>query len=386
MENTKLNDHSSRDHALLSASSAHRWLACPPSAVASELYTNESSDYADEGTKAHEVSEQVARARLEGRPHGIEPNAEEGITREMIECAEAYADYIQEHITSPNAVVLLEQRLDFSRWVPGGFGTGDCCIIQDRRLTTIDFKYGMGVPVYATGNPQLRYYGLGAYDLFEDVYDIDEVEMCIFQPRIDNISETLESADDLLAWGDEMKPTAEQAAKGKGKYTPGEHCRFCPHAGRCRALGKLCTETVKALDGKNVKVECLAPHEIADILAIESLLTMAIKKVRSYALDTLLSGGEIPGFKVVEGRMGNRKWTSELMAAKAFEEAGFSREDITETKLLSPSQLEKTLGKKRIADLMEQFTHREAGAPTIASELDKRPAYNRLEAAIKDFD
>lgn len=381
MENTKLNDHSARDHALLSASSAHRWLACPPSAVAAELYVNEATDYAAEGTLAHEVAEQIASG------HKVEPDPERGIDREMIECAEGYRDFIEEQKTSDSAVVLLEQRIDFSNWVPGGFGTADCCILQDKHLTVIDFKYGMGVPVYATGNPQMKLYALGAVDLFADIYDIEKVTVVIYQPRLENVSVDTFDLVDLLDWGSNVvKPTAEQAAKGKGKYTPGEHCRFCPHAGRCRALGKLCTETVKALNGKNVKVECLAPHEIADILAIESLLTMAIKKVRSYALDTMLSGGDIPGFKVVEGRLGNRKWTSELMAAKAFEEAGYSREEITETKLLSPSQLEKALGKKRVADLMEQFTHREAGAPTIASESDKRPAYNRLEAAIKDFD
>lgn len=381
----ELNNHSTRDHALLSASSAHRWLACPPSAVAGELYNDEGSDFAAEGTLAHEVAEQVARARLEGRPHGIVPDAEKGITGEMIECAEAYADYIQEHITSPDAVVLLEQKLDYSRWVPGGFGTGDCCIIQNRKLTAIDFKYGMGVPVYAHGNPQLRLYGLGAYDLFEDVYDIDEVETCIFQPRIDNVSEATEAAKDLLAWGDAIKPTAELAAKGKGKHQPGDHCRFCPHAGRCKALGKLCTETAKNLAGKNVKVEVMTDWEIAEVLALESQLTMALNKIKAYALDRLMGGGTITGYKLVEGKQGNRKWVSEVEACKALEAAGYPKEDITETKLLSPAGIEKAFGKKKVADLLADLTHRAPGAPTLAPESDKRPAYNRLAEAVKDF-
>lgn len=384
---TELNDHSARDHALLSASSAHRWLACPPSAVAAELYNDEGSEFAEEGTLAHEVAEQVARALvLEGKPHGIEPDPEKGITREMIECAEAYADFIQEKITSPNAVVLLEQKLDFSRWVPGGFGTGDCCILQDRKLTTIDFKFGMGVPVYAPGNPQLRLYGLGAYDLFEDVYDIDEVEMCIFQPRIDNVSEASEPVADLLGWGDEIKPVAVQASQGKGKHKAGEHCRFCPHAGRCKTLGKLCTETAKNLAGKTVKVEVMTEWEIAEVLALEAQLTMALKKIKAYAMNTLMGGGKISGYKLVEGKQGNRKWISELDACKALEEAGYSKEDITETKLLSPAQIEKALGKKKVAALMEELTHREPGNPTLAPETDKRPAYDRLAEAVKDFE
>ena len=388
---TMLNDHSARDHAMLGPSSAGRWQICTRSAVAAELYPSETSDFAAEGTLAHEVAEQVARAMLENRPRGIKPDAEKGITAEMIECAEAYADFISEKRESPDAVVLLEVRVDFSPWVPGGFGTCDCLILQGTKLTVIDYKYGAGVKVKASGgdgrgNPQMSLYALGAYNMYGFVYDVEEVEEIIFQPRMDNVSEYTETADALLAWGTEIKPIAEKAAKGEGEYVPGSHCQFCPHAGRCRALAELCFETAKNLTGEDVKVECLAPHEIQHLLDIEPLLSLAIKRIKGYAMDTMMGGGEIPGYKLVEGKLGNRKYINELEALKTFEAAGYQREDITEVKLLSPAQMEKALGKKKIADLMEQLTHRASGTPTIAKAEDKRPAYNRLEEAVKDFD
>lgn len=383
---TKLNDHSARDHAFAGASSAHRWKVCTPSAAAAELYPSGSSDFAAEGTLAHEVAEQVARAMLENRPHGIKPDAEKGITAEMIECAEAYADFIQEKMESPDAVVLLEVRVDFSPWVPGGFGTCDCLILQGTKLTVIDYKYGEGVKVSSFDNPQMSLYALGAWNLYGFIYDIDDVEMVIFQPRMDNVSEYTETADALTAWGTEIKPIAEKAVKGEGEYVPGSHCQFCPHAGRCRALADLCFDTAKNLAGEDVKIACLAPHEIQRLLDIEPLLSLAIRSVKSYAMDTMMGGGEIPGYKLVEGKLGNRKWISEVDACKTFESAGYQKEDITETKLLSPAQMEKALGKKKIADLMEQLTHRAPGAPTLAKAEDKRPTYNRLAEAVKDFD
>lgn len=387
MSETTLNDHSARAHALLSASSAHRWLACPPSAVASELYNDETSDYAAEGTLAHEVAEQVVRARLEGRPHNFEPDEEKGITGEMIECAEAYADMIQERMTSPNDVVLLEQKVDFSKYVPGGFGTCDCNILTDKKLIVIDYKYGAGVKVDAYENPQMKLYAVGSYLLFSDLYDFTEIELVIFQPRMDNNSDFTTVPDALLTWAEKtVKPTAEQAAKGKGKHAPGDHCKFCPHAGRCRALGKLCTETAKNLVGKNVKVDVLTDFEIGEILALEPLVSLAFRKIKTYALDRMLSGGSIEGWKVVEGKLGNRAYINEVDAFKQFKAAGYQDEDITETKLLSPAQMEKKLGKKKIAELMEALTHRAPGAPTLAKADDKRPAYDRVAEAVKDFD
>lgn len=380
---SNLNDHSQRGHALLSASSAHRWLECPPSAVAAAGYPNESSEFAKEGTLAHEVAEVVARGEWIFR---WETEPELGVTEEMRECARGYADYIQEQLKSEHAVVLLEQRVDFSPWVPGGFGTCDCIIIQDDVLTIIDYKYGKGVAVSAENNPQMKLYALGAINEFSFAYDIHRVEMHIYQPRMNNISDCSLMVEDLLEWAEEkVKPIAQLAEKGKGDYKAGEHCRFCPHAGRCRALTKVCTEYVET-HGMRVAVPVLAPHEVADVLAMEPLVSLWLKRVKAQALTSMLDGEEVPGWKVVEGKLGNRKWTDELQVAAALDAAGYAREDYTETKLLGPASMDKLLGKKKAAEVLAGLTSREAGAPTIVPATDKRPAYNRLEQAQKDFE
>lgn len=365
-----------RAHALLSASSAHRWLKCPPSAIASEAYKEETSEFALEGTIAHEVAEMVASGR--------ELENIDGADREMYDHADEYRDYIQEHVKSEDVTVLLEQRVDFSPWVPEGFGTCDCILIQDTTLTIIDYKYGVGVPVSAVDNPQMRLYALGALNDFGIAYDIEKVETHIFQPRIDNISYDTLTADELLAWGEEIKPIAIKASQGKGKYQAGGHCKFCPHAGRCRALTKTCTEFVETHDLR-VRVPVLAPHEIGEVLDMEPLISLWLKRVKGLALSALMEGREIPGHKLVEGKLGNRKWTDEEAVMAKLSHEGYSPDDYTETKLLSPAGMDKVLGKKHAQELLADLIERSAGAPTIAPESDKRPRYNPLEVAQNDF-
>ena len=374
-------NHKDREHALLSASSASRWLACPPSAVAAEAYPEQDTEFTREGTLAHEVAEMIARQRLTNG--GEITGHKEGVTHEMVDCANEYADYIQEQLKSDDAVVLLEQRVDFSPWVPDGFGTCDCIIIQGDTLTIIDYKYGQGVAVSAVDNPQMKLYAMGALNDFGFAYDVTKVETHIFQPRINNVSADRMAVAELLAWGAGIKPTAQKAAKGKGKYAPGEHCKFCPHAGRCRSLTKVCTEYVETHDLR-VGVPVLAPHEVAEVLRMEPLVNLWLKRVKDQALTTMLNGGNVPGYKVVEGR-GSRAWSDELKVADTLKAAGYSLEDITETKLYSPAAMEKQIGKKKAAELLEELIDRRAGAPTIAPETDKRPVYDRLEEARNDF-
>lgn len=375
---TKENDHSKRDHALLSASSSARWLACPPSAAAAELYPKTGNAYTREGTLAHQVAEIYARGET------VEPG--DKYDREMIGHAEGYRDYINEQKTSPDAIVLLEQRVDFSPWVPHGFGTCDCIIIQDRTMVVIDYKYGTGVPVEAKDNPQMKLYALGALNDYGFAYDIETVEMHIYQPRIDNISPYTLSVDELMAWAEKtVKPTAEVAAKGKGDFKPGAHCKFCPHAGRCRALAKVCTEYVHA-HGLKVKVPVMPPHELAEALKIEPLISLWIKRIKEQALTNLLNGEQVPGFKVVEGKLGNRKWTDELQVLAALEGAGYEKAEVTQTQLLSPAAMDKAIGKKKAAELLAGLTDRTPGAPTIVPETDKRPAYDRKAEIMKDFE
>lgn len=379
---SEMNDHTSRAHALLSASSAHRWLACPPSAVAADAYTNEGTEFTREGTLAHEVAEVYARG---GHITPEASNASD-ITIEMIECAMGYADYIQEQIKSEDAIVLLEQRVDFSPWVPEGFGTCDCIILQGETMTVIDYKYGVGVPVSAEDNPQMKLYALGALNDFGLAYDVTHIEMHIYQPRINNISDCALMVEDLLEWGEQtVKPVAQKAVKGEGDYNSGEWCKFCPHAGRCRQLTKVCTEYVET-HSLRVAVPVLAPHEVAEVLAMEPLVTLWLKRVKAQALSTLMDGGEVPGWKVVEGKLGNRKWTDELQVAKKLLDSGYAKADFTETKLLSPAAMDKALGKKLVAELLDGMIDRSPGAPTVVPMNDKRPPLDRLAEAQKDFE
>lgn len=384
---SELNDHSTRDHALLSASSAHRWLNCPASAVAAEAYPQQDTEYTREGTLAHEVAEIVARRRV---PQ-LYPNIDvmkypAGYPVEMISCAEGYADYILEQIKSPDAVVLLEQRVDFSPWVPEGFGTADCILIQGNTMDVIDYKYGQGVPVSAVDNPQMKLYGLGALNDYGIAYDIGTIRLHIYQPRINNISVDSLTADELMAWANKtVKPIAQKAAKGKGGFKAGEWCKFCPHSGRCRELTKTCTTYVET-HSLRVAVPVLAPHEVAEVLAMEPLVTLWLKRVKAQALATLLDGGEVPGYKVVEGKLGNRKWTDELQVLNALKQAGFKSEEVTETKLLSPAGMDKAIGKKKVAELLDSLIDRSPGAPTIVPASDKRPPLDRVAEAVKDFE
>ena len=376
----KLNDHKSRAHALLSASSAHRWLECPPSAVANEAYPNQDTSFTQEGTLAHEVAEFMARNGYYSKDH-----AKEGVTVEMVQCAKEYADYIEEQKKSNDAIVLLEQRVDFSPWVPDGFGTCDCIIIHDETLTIIDYKYGQGVAVSATDNPQMKLYALGAMNDYGIALDVKKVELHIFQPRLNNISTDYLAVEELMDWAEKtVKPVAEKAVQGKGKYAPGEHCRFCQHGGRCRALTKLCTEYLDN-HGLRVALPVLAPHEVADVLRMEPMISLWLKKVKEQALSTLMSGEELPGYKLVEGKLGNRKWTDEKVVFEKLIGAGYSEEEITETKVLSPTQMDKAIGKKKASELLDEYIERAPGAPTIAPVSDKRPAYDRLAEAQSDF-
>lgn len=376
--------HAERDHALLSASSAHRWLACPASAVAAEAYPRQESEFAAEGTTAHEVAEAYTSAHILDRE--TDSAATERVLAavldadmEMIDYARGYAAYIQEQTKSADAVILLERRVDFSDWVPDGFGTCDCIVIHGDTMTVIDYKYGVGVPVSAKDNPQLRLYALGALNDYGIAYDVEHIETHIYQPRINNISTDSLTAAELLMWATKtVQPIAQKAAKGKGGYKAGSHCKFCPHAGKCRELTKTCTTYVET-HGMRAAVPTLAPHEVAEVLAMEPIVTLWLKRVKDQALTTLLEGGEVPGYKAVEGKLGNRKWSDEMKVAQALRDAGFSEADYTTISILSPAGMDKAIGKKRVAELLGDLVYRAPGSPTIAPETDKRPAYTTAD-------
>ena len=369
-----------KGHALLSASSSERWLHCPPSARLCESYDDKGSDYAAEGTDAHTLCEYKLRRAL-----GMEAeDPTENLTwfnEEMDDCATGYATYVLEQVeaakqTCADPVVMIEQRVDFSRWVASGFGTADCIIIADGTLQICDYKHGLGVLVSAEMNPQMQCYALGALELFDGIYDIDTVRMTIFQPRRDNISTYELSKDELYHWADEvLKPTADLAFAGDGNFLCGEWCGFCKAKHDCRARADANMELAR-YDFKLPPL--LTDEDIEDILSkVDDLVTWAAD-IKEYALQQAISGKDWTGYKLVEGRS-NRRYTNETVVADAVSRAGF---DPYERKILGVTAMQKLLGKSRFDELLAAYIEKPQGKPTLVPESDKRPAMN---TAKNDF-
>jgi len=369
-----------KGHAVLSASSSERWLHCPPSARLCESYEDKGSDYAAEGTDAHELCEYKLRKAL-----GMEAqDPTENLTwfnEEMADCANGYAAYVLEQVeaakqTCADPVVLIEQRVDFSRWVESGYGTADCIIIADGTLQIIDYKHGLGVLVSAEENPQMQCYALGALELFDDIYDIDSVRMTIYQPRRDNVSTYEISKDELYRWADEvLKPTADLAFAGDGNFLCGEWCGFCKAKHDCRARADANMELAR-YDFKLPPL--LTDEEVEEILSRVDDFVAWASDIKDYALQQAISGKEWNGWKLVEGRS-NRKYTNEIAVAGAVTDAGF---DPYERKVLGVTAMQKLLGKSRFEELLAAYIEKPQGKPTLVPESDKRPAMN---TAKNDF-
>lgn len=368
-------------HALLSASSSHRWLECPPSAIACDGISDRASPYAMEGTDAHALCEYKVLKAL-GREA---PDPRDNLTylnEEMELHTDEYCSYVMERYEAAKKYcadpeILIEQHLDFSKWVPEGFGTGDCIIVADTELQIIDFKYGMGILVDATENPQMMCYALGALDIYDGIYDIETVKMTIFQPRRGNISSFSMDKYELLQWAKEiLAPTAKLAAEGKGEYKAGDHCQFCKIAATCRERAKHNLELAKY----DFELPAnLSTAEIADILPrIDELIDWG-NDVKEYALQRAMSGTKYTGFKVVEGKS-NRKYVDDDTVASIVTEAGF---DPYEKKLLGITAMTSRLGKKVFDELLGGMITKPPGKPTLVPESDKRPALN---SAKDDFD
>lgn len=364
-------------HAILSASSSHRWLNCPPSARLCETYEDKGSDYAAEGTDAHSLCEYKLRKAL-----GMEAtDPTENLTwynEEMGDCANGYASYILELVepakeACADPVVLIEQRVDFSRWVEQGFGTSDAIIISDGTLHVVDYKHGLGILVEADNNPQMMCYAIGALELFDAIYDIDTVAMTIYQPRRQNISTFEMSKDDLYRWADEvLKPTAELAFAGNGNFLCGEWCGFCKAKHECRARAEANLMLVQ-YDFKLPPL--LEDTEIEVILSHADQLVSWVNDIKEYALQQAISGKEWTGFKLVEGRS-NRRYTDEAAVTQTVTNAGF---DPYEHKLLGITAMQRLLGKKRFDELLSAYIEKPQGKPTLVPESDKRPVMNNAK-------
>lgn len=362
-------------HALLSASGAHRWLSCPPSARLEAGLPESSSQAAEQGTVAHSLAEWKLRRALHDAP--TTRPVSDWIDGEMEALTDDYVAFIQEQLREArrvcaDPVVLIEQRLDFSHIVPGGFGTGDCVIIAEPTLQIIDLKYGQGVLVDAEHNPQLMLYAHGALHAFGPLYAIDEVSVTIYQPRRSNISTWTIPVTDLETWAEEtVKPLAALAAKGDGDFVSGEWCRFCKLSATCRARAEANLALARHEFAPPAE---LSDAEIADVLArIPQLKTWAAD-VEAHALSLAVNQGkQWAGFKLVEGRS-IRRYTDEQAVAEAAQAAGVT--DIWEQRLKTITALEKQLGKKRFNEVLGDLVVKPAGKPALVPETDKRPALN----------
>lgn len=382
-------------HALLSASGAHRWLECTPSAQLELQFPQSTSEYAEEGTAAHELCELTARYWLGEISEAEYENQRDELAKgkyynaEMQECANDYAKFVAEKTaaareTCEDAFTALEVRVDFSKYVKDGFGTGDCIIVSDNVLEIIDFKYGKGVRVEAAGNPQMKLYALGAYLEYNTLFDIDSVRMTIFQPRLSGVQSSDEiTVKELLEWAEKyVKPRAKLAYKGEGEFAPSEEvCKFCRAKAQCKARAD---KNLKLFD-EAPDVLLLTPEDAGKILEQAGDIQSWLADLESLVSSTLLAGQPVEGWKMVEGRS-NRRFTDELKVVAAMKAAGYDESLLYERKLITLTQMEKDFGKKAVAETLGELIVKPQGKPTLAPAKDKRPEFRPEEQLLAEFD
>ena len=369
-------------HAVLSASSSHRWLNCNPSARLESEFEDRETEAAAEGTAAHALAEHKLRKALKMRSRKPVSKFD---SDEMDIHTDGYVEFVLESLAEAKQLcadpkVLIEQRLDFSCYVPDGFGTGDCLIVADKLLHIIDFKYGQGVLVDAEKNPQMMLYALGALRIFDCLYNITEVSMSIYQPRRENVSTWTISVKELDEWAEKtLKPRAELAFKGEGEYCPGSWCQFCKATVKCRARAEAKLQLAKY---EFAQPPLLSDAEIGDILGKLDDLTKWANEIIAYAQDAAVNHGkQWPGYKLVESRT-NRKYTNEDAVIDAAHAAGYT--DIFKKSLISITEMEKLMGKKTFAEILGGLVVKPQGKPTLVPASDRRLAITAT-GAEQDF-
>ena len=384
-------------HALLSASSASRWLVCTAAPRFEEGLPESTSEYAEEGRLAHAIGELKVTKKctpMSTRTYNTRLNKlkkDPLYTPEMDKTTDLYLEHITEQVmaydTAPTVAV--EVQVDFSDYVPEGFGTCDCCIIGGDLLSIVDYKHGKGVPVSAVGNPQMRLYALGALKRYAPVFGdtIKRVRMTIDQPRLDSYTTDGITVEELRSWGESIKPIAQKAFSGLGEFVPGDHCRFCRGKAQCRARANVNTALEDSKDcvpaGKQPQGEgkVLTDAEIGDLLERGKLLVQWYKDLEAYATEALLAGKEIPGWKLVAGRS-NRTFADQDAAIQAAIAAGYDEALVYDRKPKTLTELEKLMGKAEFAEKIGSFVYKPPGKPTLAPASDKREAYS---PAASDF-
>ena len=388
MPEVKAVEHGNRSHARLNASSSHRWMMCPPSVKLSEQFADKPSPYAEEGTFLHElcelklhrylgdmVPELIEEQYAEHRDNDFYSDEAESVTDEYVAFCIETIEAVR--LSCPDPLIMVEHRLDYSEYVPEGFGTGDLVIVADGVIEVIDFKGGRGVRVDANRNSQLMLYGLGALLEFDPLYDIHTVRMTIVQPRLSNTSTYEITADDLIRWAEtEVRPKALLAYEGAVEFFAGEWCRFCKARYTCRKRSEY---HMRLAENDFRQPDLLSDEEIADILPVADSLNSWVQDLLAYATQAAVNGKSWPGYKLVAGRT-VRKYTSEAEVIKAATEAGYT--DIYKTTLLGVGDLEKRMGRKRFGEVLGKFIVKPAGAPTLVPETDARKPYSD---AASDF-
>lgn len=380
-------------HAVLSPSSASRWLSCTPSARLEMQYPDKAGDYAKEGTLAHEFGE--LRLKLysgeidnaEWAKKNTELVKDSLYSESLEEYADSYADFVWGKYqlalkTTSDAVLRIEEKIDLTAYVPEGFGTGDAVILADGTMEIIDLKYGKGVQVYAAENKQMMLYALGALDMFGFMYAIHTVRMTIYQPRLDSVSEWEMPVEDLLMWGmTELAPRAKMAFAGEGSFIPGKHCQFCRAKAQCRALAEKNMEVAKhEFDDASL----LSDAEISKVLEQMDIFRNWMSAVEDYALQAALNGKAFPGFKLVEGRS-NRKYVDEKKVADRLIENGYKSVLIYEpAKLKTITAMEKLVTKKAFTAILGDLIIKPQGKPTLVPVSDKRQEWNSAENDFKN--
>lgn len=364
---------SAKQHAILSASSAHRWINCPPSARLCENLPDKPSEYAEEGTQAHALCEYRLRKYLNENVQDPTKHLSK-YDSEMEESAGFYLHFASSFVevakkNSSDAKIFVEQRVDFSNYVPEGFGTADCLIVSDKDLFVIDFKYGKGIKVDAKMNPQMLCYALGALQMFGDLYEIEKISLFVIQPRMTAISDFEISKKDLLDWAEKiLKPAAKLAFDGEGDFKAGTHCQFCKVKATCRKRAEFNLEIAK-YDFQPPPI--LEDAEIEIILAKAESLQKWVADVQEFALKEALKGKKWQGWKIVEGRS-NRKYTNENQVEKIVRAAGY---EPFEKKLLGVTAMTKMLGSKKFDELLGDYLEKPQGKPTLVPISDKRPEW-----------
>ena len=373
-------------HAKLSASGAKKWINCPLSVLLESKMPNEETSYAKEGTKAHELSELKLKRELNliGKESYDIEISKFDYDDEMDKYTDYYCDAVLEivHKYDRNySMVKLEERVDFSPWVPEGFGTSDVIVLSDKVLEIIDLKYGKGVKVYADNNPQLMLYALGVLNDYNYICDIEEINLTIVQPRLDNISSFKINVYDLLEWGEDIKVKALKAYNADGDCVVGKHCDdgFCKARPICKAYAD---ERLKIAKYDFRDPAELSADDIADILGSVDELVRWSKTIKDYALSKALAGEEYKGFKIVEGRSNRAFNIDDLEVIKLLTKEGYRESDVCETTLKSLSSIEKMIGKKDFKDILGNHVIKPMGKPTLVPIDDVRPVYN---SAINDF-